>query len=308
MIEIDIQTLSECYLRRIDWFPAINNPQGAPQRIDGIAEIMDQFELIMLDSYGVLCRGHTPIAGAVESMNLLRQAGKKFCVVSNDTMTNRRVAIEKYAERGFDFRDGEVVTSLDITENWLMSVQTPEAWAYIAPVAHPSNALLARMTNLNALHGVIPVGVKGILFLAGTTWNSQWQANLEQSAQGRQFNLVIGNPDMGAPLATDDGIVLYATPGYFADGLVTATQQVATPLLCGKPGAAIFREVAQQYGVTDPAKVLMVGDTLYTDILGGNAMGFKTLLLECGVYRGRAIDEVIAAAGIVPDFIAPRLG
>ena len=308
MIEIDIQTLSDCYKRRMDWFPAVNNPQEVPQYISGIAEIMDQFELIMLDSYGVLCRGLTPIAGAVEAMTTLRQAGKKFCVVSNDTMTNRRVAVEKYAERGFDFLDGEIVTSLDITENWLKSLESPEEWAYIAPLTHPSNELLTGMTNLNALHGVIPEGIKGILFLASTTWNTQWQTNLEQSARGRQFNLVIGNPDMGAPVASGETIGLYATPGYFADRLVTATHQVATPLLLGKPGAAIFREVAKQYGVTDPAKVLMVGDTLYTDILGGNAMGFKTLLLECGVYQGSVIEEVIADAGIVPDFIAPQLG
>ena len=307
MIEIDIQTLSQCYQRRLDWFPAINNPQIVPQRIGGIADIMDQFELIMLDSYGVLCRGLTPIEGAVDAIATLRQAGKKFCVVSNDTMTNRRVAVKKYAERGFDFLDGEVVTSLDITESWLKTVAQPKEWAYVAPAAHPSNELLAGMTNLNALHGVIPEGITGILFLASGTWNAEWQANLEQSAQGRQFNMAIGNPDMGAPIATDDGILLYATPGYFADRLVAATNQVAIPLLFGKPGAAIFHEVAEQYGVTDPAKVLMVGDTLYTDILGGNAMGFKTLLLECGVYQGSVIDEVIASAGIVPDFIAPQL-
>ena len=312
MIEIDIQTLSQSYVRRMGWFPPVNNsqkpPQTSPQRIGGIVEIMDQFELIMLDSYGVLCRGLTPIDGAVEVMAELRRAGKKFCVVSNDTMTNRRVAVEKYVERGFDFCDGEIVTSLDITESWLQTLENREEWAYIAPVVHPSADLLKGMTNLNALNGLIPEGIKGILFLAGSTWNAQLQANLERSAQGRQFSLAIGNPDMGAPTASGDRIHLYATPGYFADRLVAATGQTATPLLFGKPGLAIFREVARQHGVTEPSKVLMVGDTLYTDILGGNAMGFKTLLLECGVYRDGNVDEIIAGAGIVPDFVAPHLG
>ena len=51
----------------------------------------------------------------------------------------------------------------------------------------------------------------------------------------------------------------------------------------------------------------MVGDTLYIDILGGNAMGFKTLLLQRGVYQNEDILEVISRAGINPHYIAPAL-
>ena len=51
----------------------------------------------------------------------------------------------------------------------------------------------------------------------------------------------------------------------------------------------------------------MVGDTLYTDILGGNAMGFKTLLLQCGIYQHENIDRIIACSGISPTYIAPSL-
>ncbi|CAM3713411.1 HAD-IIA family hydrolase [Parendozoicomonas haliclonae] len=307
MIEINLPILNQCYARRMNWYPAVSNPAFGYQRIGGIAEILDQFDLIMLDSYGVLCRGMTPIDGAIDAIAMMRKAGKAFCVVSNDTMTNQRVAAEKYAERGFDFSNQEVVTSLDITEQWLATLENKERWAYVAPQPHPSDELLTGMTNLNALSGIIPEGIEAILFLAGSTWTSEMLTNLVESGRGRQFELALGNPDMGAPNVIDGRIHIYATPGYFAETLTLQAEQQALPHLFGKPGKDIFQYVYEQHGITDPSRVLMVGDTLYTDILGGNAMGFKTLLLECGVYRGTDIDDAIADAGIVPDFVAPHL-
>ena len=307
MIEISLSILNQCYTRRMGWYPAVKKTEQQPQRINGIAEILDQFDLIMLDSYGVLCRGPVAIEGAVDAIAMMRERHKSFCVVSNDTMTNQSVAAEKYGKRGFDFSNQEVVTSLDMTEQWLKTINTPEKWAVIAPFPHPSDELLQGMVRLNETNGVIPEQVENILFMVGTGWTSEMQDNLVHSGQGRQFNMVVGNPDMGAPYMIDGKIHIGATPGYFIDNFVERTGQQGQPTLYGKPGSTIFQTVANRYGITDPSKVLMVGDTLYTDILGGNAMGFKTLLLECGIYQGRDVMEEISSAGIAPDFIAPHL-
>ena len=307
MIEINLSILNQCYSRRLNWYPPVRNPAEAPRRIAGIHEILDQFDLIMLDSYGVLCRGVKAIDGAVEAIAMMRQQGKAFCVVSNDTMTNQYIAAEKYAGRGFDFANEEVVTSLDVTESWLATIDEPARWGVIAPLPHPTDKLLQGMVRLNETNGVIPEQVDSLLFMVGTGWTQEMQDNLVQSGQGRQFTMAVGNPDMGAPYFIDGNIHINATPGYFLDNLVEATSQTTDPLLFGKPGKTIFQTVAERHGITDPSRVLMVGDTLYTDILGGNAMGFKTLLLECGVYMGSDVDKAIADAGIAPDFIAPHL-
>ena len=307
MIEINLSILNQSYSRRMGWYPPVQNPETAPQRISGIEEILDQFDLIMLDSYGVLCRGVKAIDGAVDAIAMMRKRGKKFSVVSNDTMTNQYVAAERYAARGFDFANEEVVTSLDVTESWLPTIEDPSCWGVIAPQPHPTGKLLEGTTSLNDCNGVIPDHIDSILFMVGSGWTQEMQGNLEASAKGRQFNLAVGNPDMGAPNYINGKIHINATPGYFMDRMVEATGQKATPQLFGKPGKAIFQTVAERHGVTDPSRVLMVGDTLYTDILGGNAMGFKTLLLECGIYMGTDVDQAIADSGITPDFIGPHL-
>ena len=303
MVELNPTVLNTLYATHRQWYPAIQNSPEQAVRISGIADILDDVDLVMLDSFGVLCRGADPIPGASEAIDQIRKAGKACCVVSNDTMTNRSNAVAKYQKRGFDFSVDEVVTSLEITEGFLTGINNPSDWAVIAPLIHPSNSLMTGMVRLNQTEGHIPESVSKLLFLTGAGWTEEMQNNLVQSAHGKQFELSIGNPDIGAPY----GDRIAATPGYFLSDLVTRTNQTSAPRLYGKPDCSIFTYVAERFDAKDPSRILMVGDTLYTDILGGNAMGFKTLLLECGIYRGRDINKEIDHAGITPDYIAPCL-
>lgn len=303
MVELTPQILNQIYAKHLSWYPPIKNPDEGPAVISGLADILDQFELVLLDSYGVLCRGATPVEGAVEAIALMRQHNTPFCVVSNDTMTNKAIAADKYQQRGFDFISNEVLTSLDITDQFLSSISDPERYGVIAPMEHPSNELLQNMVRLNECNGEIPEQVDTLLFLTGAGWTAKMQDHLVESGTERQFNLIIGNPDVGAP----NGQHIVATPGYFLSDFAERTGQKNVPALFGKPDASIFQEALTRANVSDLSKVLMVGDTLYTDILGGNAMGFRTLLLQCGVYKGQDIFEEIEQAGIVPDFIAPNL-
>lgn len=303
MIVLSPDSVNKMYAQHLDWYPAITNPPSPPVRISTLADIMSQFDLILLDSYGVLCRGSSAIAGATEAIQLLRQSSIPFCVVSNDTLTNRKVAAAKYHPRGFDFSADEVITSLDITEHYLGTLTRKDNIGVIAPLEHPSDHLLKGMSRLNSCNGEIPATVDTLLFLTGAGWTNKMQENLVSSARGRQFQLLIGNPDIGAP----HGDHITATPGYFLADLVEQTHQQARPVLFGKPDRTIFQAAIAPHQITDPSRVLMVGDTLYTDILGGNAMGFQTLLLQCGIYLHENIDNVIAQAGISPTYIAPGL-
>ncbi|WP_067516969.1 HAD-IIA family hydrolase [Endozoicomonas ascidiicola] len=303
MIVLEPDLLNSYYSRHLDWYPAIKKPATPAKFIAGLADITNLFDLVLLDSYGVLCRGNTPIEDAPEAIQLLRARNIPFCVVSNDTMTNKSTAAEKYKSRGFDFTSHEVLTSLDITEAFLQKNPVSSNVGVIAPMEHPSNALLKDSARLNHLMGHIPDNVDTLLFITGTGWTSEMQEGLVNSAKGRQFELLVGNPDIGAPY----GDKVLATPGYFLMDFVERTHQVAKPVLFGKPDQAIFSDVFKSHGISAPSRVLMVGDTLYTDILGGNAMGFKTLLLQCGVYSGQNIEQLITETGIQPDFIAPHL-
>ena len=59
----------------------------------------------------------------------------------------------------------------------------------------------------------------------------------------------------------------------------------------------------------DRSRVLMVGDTVHTDVLGGLASGIKTLLVHQGGFLdGQDIEGVFARSGLRPHFCARAIG
>lgn len=307
MVEVDLPSLNRCYARRRSWYPSVPMTGRKVQAIAGLSSVLDQFDLILLDAYGVLCCQGEAVTGALDALALLRQKGKACCVVSNDTLSDGEQAARKYAACGFDLTVDEVVTSLDVTLSWLPSIGDRARWGLVAPESHCQYEPLKDMVHLNACEGHIPPEVDSLLFLSAGGWTREYQENLVASVQERQFSLVVGNPDVAAPSRRNGEDWLYATPGYFLDDMVTRTGQQGRPVLLGKPGRRIFEAACHRYGPVSAERVLMVGDTLYTDVLGGAAMGFSTLLLESGIYKSVGVESAVAEAGIVPDFVAPHL-
>jgi len=57
----------------------------------------------------------------------------------------------------------------------------------------------------------------------------------------------------------------------------------------------------------DLSRVVMVGDSLHTDILGGQVAGVKSALIAgFGFFGGADVDGPIARSGLRPDYILER--
>jgi glycerol 3-phosphatase-2 len=137
--------------------------------------------------------------------------------------------------------------------------------------------------------------------LSSDGWTLARQQLLEASLARRPRPLVVANPDIVSP---EPGR-LNAEPGYYAHRLAAAT--ALRPIFCGKPFPAIYEAMRARHRQIPPQRVLCVGDTLHTDILGGRVAGHRTLLIEDGFCRGVDGAALAAECGIWPDFIAPRL-
>jgi len=74
----------------------------------------------------------------------------------------------------------------------------------------------------------------------------------------------------------------------------------------GKPDSQMFMYAYDElnlYGSFSKHEILMVGDNLHTDILGGNKFGVKTTLVLSGNTSEEDASIQINASGIIPDFI-----
>ena len=57
----------------------------------------------------------------------------------------------------------------------------------------------------------------------------------------------------------------------------------------------------------DPSRIIMVGDTLHTDILGGAAAGLATALVtDHGALKDLDVEAAIARSQIVPGYVLPQ--
>ena len=288
-----------CYRRAEPRLPAKPAPV-TPCRIAAAADIAAGFDLVVLDAWGVLNIGDAAIPTAPAAVDQLRRAGKHLLVLSNDGTRRGAEAAARHRRRGIAIADDEVIAGIDLLPDLLRDLAPAGPIGVIADAPAPFPALA---------EALLPLGddaaaydrVGAFLFLASDGWSDRRQHLLEASLQAWPRPLLIGNPDIASPEADR----MAAEPGYFAHALAERTG--LTPIFCGKPFAAIYERVAARYPEVAPERVLCVGDTLHTDILGGRAAGYRALLVEEGFCRGRDGLALAAESGIWPDFIAPRL-
>jgi ribonucleotide monophosphatase NagD (HAD superfamily) len=79
----------------------------------------------------------------------------------------------------------------------------------------------------------------------------------------------------------------------------------------GKPDTQMFNfafEDINRYSEYNKEDILMVGDTLHTDILGGNKFGIKTALVLSGNTSASEMEMNIRSTGIIPDYICESIG
>ncbi|WP_290891971.1 HAD hydrolase-like protein [Hoeflea sp.] len=269
-------------------------------RADDLDAIADQADVFLLDAFGVLNIGETAIPGVVDRVDGLRRAGKQVLVVTNAAGYPSSVLHARYHRLGYSFKADDVVSSrMALLAN--LRAYPRRRWGVVAAPKFgreelPDGAIFLE-DDPNAY-----AKAEGFLMLGASAWSETRQALLEQALKDNPRELLVGNPDLVAPVEAG----LSREPGHYAHRLADATG--IAPVFYGKPFPAIFDIVRTRIrpGVPDD-RVVMVGDTLHTDILGGGAAGFRTALIKgYGFFDGADPSAAIEKSGIVPDFILDR--
>ncbi len=272
---------------------------AAPRRIADLTAVMEAFDAFVLDAFGVLNIGETAIPGAVERVAQMRQAGRQVIVLTNGASHPRTAALAKYHRLGFDFTAEEVIASRDIAAAALSRWPRSHVWAAITAAGAGFDDIPVDLRPLDRAPDLLRTA-DGFVFLGSEGWTPDRQQALVAALRDRPRPFIIANPDIVAP--REAGLSL--EPGHFAHAIAEALD--LEPLFFGKPFGNAFDAVRQRLRPgTRPQRVAMVGDTLHTDILGGRAAGFGTVLIaDHGLFAGHDPEGFIAASGIVPDYIA----
>lgn len=276
-------------------------PTGAGYRhATTLSDIADAFDVFLLDAFGVLNIGEAAIPGTKERIDALRSAGKRVLVVSNAAGFPHKALMEKYTRLGYDFDPEDVITSR-VTLLAGLNGRHDLHWGLMATRSTGLRDLEdLKLTYLEESPEAYDE-VQGFLLVGSAAWTEERQMLLEDALRERPRPVLVGNPDIVAPRETGFSV----EPGHFAHRLADRTG--ISPEFYGKPFADIFDLAFKRLGDVDRSRVVMVGDSLHTDILGARNVGIASALIaNYGFFAGQDAEKAVSAAGIVPDFILER--
>ncbi|MGA6870511.1 HAD-IIA family hydrolase [Streptomyces pratensis] len=250
---------------------------------------MERIGAVLIDIDGVLTVSWEPLPGAVEAMEALRAAEVPLALVTNTTSRTRAAIARRLADSGFPVGPDDILTAPGVTAAHLRE-------------RHPgARCLLINTGDVRGDLSGVPLveeedgegAVPDVVVLGGAG------AAFTYAALNRAFHLV----QQGAVLVamhrnlywrTADGLDLDS--GAFLLGLERAARTEA--VVTGKPSGAFFAAALAHLGA-DPARTLMVGDDIETDVLAAQHHGITGVLVRTGKYR----PETHAAADGAPDHV-----
>jgi len=230
----------------------------------------------LTDMDGVLIHEGTPIPGAEEFLRRLRESGKPFLVLTNNSIYTPRDLSARLAGMGLEVPEECIWTSALATAKFLKG-QRPNGTAYVIGEAGLTTALYQAgyvLTDNNPDYVVL-----------GETRTYSFEAltkAIRLINAGARF--ICTNPDETGP--SPEG-VLPATGSVAA--LITKATGVE-PYFVGKPNPLMMREALNTAGAHSESAV-MIGDRMDTDIVAGMEAGMETVLVLTGLTDAEHVER-----------------
>ena len=295
--DLEPEAILRCFARARLPAPA-RRGRGAPA--PGLAALSDRYDAFVLDGYGVVNVGAEPVPGIADAVQALRRAGRAVMVLTNGAGRPVRWTARRYIDWGVGIPERLVVSSRDSLESELAARPRPGLWG---AMAKPDSELetLPVETALLGDDDALYREADGFILLRSGAWTVERHRRMAEALQSARRPVLVANPDVSAPYP--DGS-FSAEPGYWALRL-----EAETGVRCerfGKPFPDVFDLALARLGAAGLRRdrVAMVGDGLYTDILGGLAAGLGTVLVtDHGLVRDLDWREWAKRIGIVPDHV-----
>ncbi|MEM8528098.1 MAG: HAD-IIA family hydrolase [Bacteroidota bacterium] len=278
-------------------------------QISSFLEIAQQFKVVFLDSYGVIKNYKGLITGVGKTVEQLRSSGILIRVLTNDASRSPKRQMEKFHKLGLkSIQPEDIITSGMMAKHFLESKVTTGKVAYLGT---PASAQYIIDAKLKAIH-ISQVNLEQLEEIAafvflddeGFDWNFDINTAVNLLRR-KNIPVIVANSDRLYPVAKND--VSIAT-----GGIAQLVESILNRkfIQFGKPDSQMFMyafEQINQLGDFRKQDILMVGDTLHTDILGGNKFGIQTALVLTGNTQERRAEVLIRASGIIPDFICESI-
>ena len=272
---------------------------------ESFLNIAEKFKAVFLDSYGVLKNYKGLIAGVPETIDFLRNKGIALRILTNDASRSQEQQAESFNKLGLKgFEPHEIITSGMMAKMFLQQKILSGKIAYLGTENSAYYILQSGLKHIAVkdidLDNIEDIAAFVFLDDEGFDWNVDINKTVNL-LRHKNIPVVVANSDKLYPVSRNN--VSVATGGI---AKLVESMLHKKFIHFGKPDSQMFMyafDELNKFGTFSRNEILMVGDTLHTDILGGNKFGVKTTLVLSGNTGAEDADLEINSSGIIPDYI-----
>lgn len=274
--------------------------------LESFSSLVSRYRVIFFDAYGVLKNARGVMQGVPELLSWILRQGKDVYVITNDASRSPTQMAAAYAhpEYGVLVPESRIISSGLLAKDFL---RTKVRSGRVAYLGKPSAAFYIEGAGLTPVHiGACNNTEESLAAIAllddeGFDWFRDINMTLNLM---RRVNapVIVANPDLAYPVNESE-------VGLAVGSLAAMLERIVGKAFIrfGKPDTMMFSHAfaCAHDNVPDLRKtdILMVGDTLETDILGANTFGLDTALVLSGNTRPDQALLAIQSKGIIPTYL-----
>ena len=272
---------------------------------------LPRFSAVCCDMDGVVWADNEQIVGSIKALIALRAAGKPILFITNGSAKTRRQIASRLDELGYPCSTDEIVTSGFVTAAYVRTqLMTSKLTQQQKTVFVIGSAVLRRELEKVGFHVKFVADSEPSGLSAGEFIHVEKDASSISAVvvgfdekftyrklatasvylqKTHDLPLFATNPDYANRLPNSE--LLSPECGSIVAAIEASCGGLKRAIYCGKPSSIIVEYCKDKLQVTDPRRILMIGDRLDTDIEFANRSGF----LSCLVLSGCTTQGQVAA-------------
>jgi len=271
-----------------------------------LVQLVGAYAGVVLDVFGVIHDGVSVFPEARASLCRLRNEGMRICLLSNSPRRSDEVAKRLEAMGiGRDLYHGLITSGELVYEALSESSKFPTGSTYF----HLGPLELAELLSGLPMNASLSIEAADFILATGWPEESAMTGKLLHAGLARKLPLICANPDFEVHIAEKKVIC--------AGALARDYEMLGGRVFFyGKPYQAAYSKALEVLRLSE-GRVLAIGDSLATDIVGGKRAGFETALVLTGVHKNclkrdgkidrPMLQDLFLQHGVDPDFILPSI-
>ena len=268
--------------------------------------VIKEYKIIFFDAYGVVRNYNGVVPGIDKTFRWLQNNEKPYYIVTNDASRSPELLAASYHRSGLHYITSDKIISSGMLAKEFLDLKVKDG--IVAYLGTENSAHYIEHPGLQALplcdlddNDMAMVNALVLLDDEGFDWFDGLNRAVNLLRR-RPIPAILANADGAYPINNHDVGIAIGGLGWMIEK-ITGKKFIRF----GKPDSQIFmfawEMVQQQFPGISKKDILMVGDTLHTDILGGNKFGLDTVLVLTGNILPEDAETRIIGSGIVPNYI-----